>query len=325
MVQNINVKPQVQKKESSGPKINRVAEQKKTIRQGMDSVRIEKELDLPKEYEKKGAPPVFRCYVTSPKNVVILTSDYFTKETINKRIKALNLKLMVNGTFYDRASRTTMAKVIDSDGPTIIEPTDSKVRHKVADRYVFVIEKKSEVAKCIDGKSVHNSKKQRLQNNYRVLLGGVALVDLEDKNTRNSLREYQPDKPKKERLELQSQFIKSFNKFNENYNNMPAYDGLNGHGLRPRTLLAIAYKNNRQKLAVAAIQDGGSGVTLYRGAREIYYQLSKCGYKVSKILVCDSGSSTFWAESSDKNNKKSDQLIPNFNQRSAPTTAIGVR
>lgn len=147
-----------------------------------------------------------------------------------------------------------------------------------------------------------------LTKKYKFLLGGLARVNLLDKEIMDSLIERDS-----------ARFIKLFNVDNRNFNGKSAYDGIDGRARRARNGIILGEDpNTGQKCAITMCIGNGNisdGTTVLGYAVQSVKLLKEFGLVPLSIALADGGSSVC---SSRKNEGVQMSLTPTL-------TAIGVR
>lgn len=246
---------------------------------------------------------------------VALGGKNFSTKKLNELLES-GFTTVVNGSFF-RTGRTAG----DIIGAELNDPTvplnrpfnspDKRLNAKVFSRYYigerldgqWEIGKRSNVIDA-NGKQIPQGKD--LTGQFNAIIGGLAYIGLDKPAIQKALV-----KGDRESVVF---FRNAFNIWNQNYNNMSAYDGLQGSRARPRTAVILA-TDNSSGVPVMIIMSVGrgtkelSGVSLFSLARNGYYLCSKYSCAPISMAVLDGGSSVCFGSMPIETNGKTSKLV----------------
>lgn len=228
---------------------------------------------------------------------VALGGRNFSTKRLNELLNS-GFTTVVNGSFF-RTGRTAGDLIgAELNNPEVplnrpFRSGDKALNSKVYSRYYlgeringeWEIGKRSRVTDE-HGKPIPQGKD--LSSQFNAIIGGLAYIGLENPAIQKALV-----KGDRESIKF---FREAFNVWNQNYNNIGAYDGLQGGRARARTAVVLA-KDNSTGIPVMIIISVGkgtselSGVSLFSLARNSYYLCMKYTCTPKSMAVFDGGSS----------------------------------
>lgn len=278
-------------------------------------------------------PDSHRSFRSDPKSSVQVRAEVYLNDGTHKPVplggrnfstKRLNELLnseyesIINGSFF-RTGRTAGDLIgAEISNPSVplnrpFKSNDKSLNAKVYGRYYFgvttsgewVIGRRSEIIDA-NGKPIPQGKD--LSSQFSVIIGGLAYIGIESPAIQRALV-----RGDRESIKF---FRESFNIWNQNYNGIAAYDGLQGARTRPRTAVILGNDNSSGipvmiKMSIGRGTSELSGVSLFSLARNGFYLCKKYSCTPKSMVLFDGGSSVcFGSKSINSEGKVTNLVIP---------------